>query len=50
MRRLVALFFLSAMALSAKDAKLDEIGKSPIEVKFVAGGRVPRPCAFCPVP
>ena len=40
MRSLVALFFLSAMALSAQDAKLDEIGKNPIEAKFVAGGRI----------
>ena len=40
MRSLVALFFLSAMVLSAQDSKLDEIGKNPVEAKFVAGGRI----------
>jgi hypothetical protein len=40
MRSLLALLLLSAAFVSAQDAKIDELGKSPIETKFVSGGRI----------
>jgi len=46
MRTLLAVFLLSAAFLSAQEAKIDEVGKSPMEAKFVAGGRIRMD--FCP--
>ena len=40
MRSLLALLLLSAAFVSAQDAKIDELGKSPIDTKFVSGGRI----------
>jgi hypothetical protein len=40
MRSLLALVLLSAAFVSAQDAKIDELGKSPVETKFVSGGRI----------
>ncbi|HVN17563.1 MAG TPA: hypothetical protein VMU05_02295 [Dongiaceae bacterium] len=40
MKALLALFLLSTVALVAQDTKVDEIGKSPVEAKFVSGGRI----------
>jgi hypothetical protein len=31
---------LSATFLSAQDARIEEVGKNPVEAKFVAGGRI----------
>jgi hypothetical protein len=40
MRSLLTLLLLSAAFVSAQDAKIDELGKSPVETKFVSGGRI----------
>jgi len=40
MRSLLTLLLLSAVLVSAQDAKVDELGKSPVETKFVSGGRI----------
>ena len=40
MRHLCALLLVSAAVVSAQDAKINEIGKSPVEAKFVSGGHV----------
>jgi hypothetical protein len=37
---LFALLILSAGSLAAQDAKVDEVGKTPIEAKFAPGGKV----------
>ena len=40
MRTTLALLLLSAAFVSAQDAKIEELGKSPVEAKFVSGGRI----------
>lgn len=40
MRSLLALVLLSAAPVIAQDANVDEMGKSPVESKFVSGGRI----------
>ncbi len=40
MKTLLALLILSAAVTSAQDAKLDEVGKSPVQAKFVNGGHI----------
>ena len=40
MRTLLTLLLLTAAFVSAQDAKIDELGKSPVETKFVSGGRI----------
>ena len=35
-----AFVILSAAFLSAQDAKIEEVGKSPVEAKFASGGRI----------
>jgi len=40
MKILLVLLALSTALLAAQDARLEEIGKSPVEAKFVAGGKV----------
>ncbi len=40
MKILLPLFLLSAAVLAAQDAKIDEMGKSPVETRFVSGGRI----------
>ncbi len=40
MKMLFAVVMLSTTFLAAQDAKIEEVGKSPIEAKFVAGGRI----------
>jgi hypothetical protein len=40
MKTLFALLALSAAFLSAQDAKIEEVGKSPVEAKFTPGGRI----------
>jgi len=40
MRTLFALLLLSAAFVSAQDAKIEELGKSPVEAKFASGGRI----------
>ena len=40
MRSLFALLLLSPMIGFAQDAKIEERGKSPVETKFVSGGRI----------
>ncbi len=36
----LALLCFSATALVAQDARIEEVGKSPVEAKFAAGGKV----------
>lgn len=40
MRSLLTLLLLSAAPVIAQDANVDEMGKSPVESKFVSGGRI----------
>jgi hypothetical protein len=40
MRTLFTLLLLSAGVVFAQDEKIDEVGKSPVEAKFVSGGHV----------
>jgi len=40
MRMLFVFLCLSASFLAAQDANIDEVGKSPVETKFVPGGHV----------
>ena len=40
MRILFALLILAATAAAAQDARIEEVGKSPVEAKFVAGGSI----------
>lgn len=40
MRSLFAFVFLGTTLIAAQDAKIDELGKSPVEAKFVSGGRI----------
>ena len=40
MRSLLTLLLLGTAFVSAQDAKIDELGKSPVEAKFVSGGRI----------
>jgi len=40
LRTPLALLLLSAAFVSAQDAKIEELGKSPVEAKFVAGGHI----------
>jgi hypothetical protein len=40
MRSLFLVLALSAAVILAQDGKIDELGKSPVEAKFVSGGRV----------
>jgi hypothetical protein len=40
MRSLFALLLVSAVASFAQDAKIDELGTSPVEAKFVSGGHI----------
>lgn len=40
MRCLLASLLLSTAFMAAQEAKIDELGKSPVEVKFVSGGRI----------
>lgn len=40
MRSPLIMLLVTAVASFAQDAKVDELGKSPVEAKFVAGGRV----------
>ena len=40
MRNLFAFVFLGTTLIAAQDAKIDELGKSPVEAKFVSGGRI----------
>jgi len=40
MRSLLALLLCSTALVSAQDAKIEEVGKSPVDAKFVAGGRI----------
>ena len=40
MRILFALLILAATAAAAQDARLEEVGKSPVEAKFAAGGSI----------
>lgn len=40
MKTLFALLALSTAFLAAQDARIEEVDKSPVEAKFVAGGRI----------
>lgn len=40
MRSLLALILLSVAPVRAQEANVDEMGKSPVESKFVTGGRI----------
>lgn len=40
MRSLFLVLVLSSAVVVAQDAKIDELGKSPVEAKFVSGGRI----------
>ena len=40
MRSLLIVLLITAAASFAQDAKVDEMGKSPVETKFVSGGRI----------
>lgn len=40
MRTLLAILLLNTAFVSAQDAKIEELGKSPVEAKFVSGGRI----------
>lgn len=40
MRSLLALILLSVAPVFAQEANVDEMGKSPVESKFVSGGRI----------
>ena len=40
MRSLLALILLSVAPVRAQEANVDEMGKSPVESKFVSGGRI----------
>jgi hypothetical protein len=40
MKTLFALLALSTALLAAQDARIEEVGKNPVEAKFVAGGKV----------
>lgn len=40
MRSLLALILLSVAPVLAQEANVDEMGKSPVESKFVSGGRI----------
>lgn len=40
MRTTVALLLLSTAFVSAQDSKIEEVGKSPVEAKFTAGGHI----------
>ncbi|HYM76335.1 MAG TPA: hypothetical protein VE377_10195 [Candidatus Dormibacteraeota bacterium] len=40
MRTVFALLALGTAFLSAQDARIEEVGKSPVEAKFTAGGRI----------
>ena len=40
MKTLFALLALSTAFLAAQDARIEQVGKSPVEAKFVAGGKV----------
>jgi len=40
MKTLFALLALSTAFLAAQDARIEEVGKSPVEAKFAAGGKV----------
>ena len=40
MRTLFAILLLNTAFVSAQDAKIEELGKSPVEAKFASGGRI----------
>src|SRR5579864_9788726 len=40
MRSLFTLLLLSTAFVTAQDTKINELGKSPVEAKFVSGGRI----------
>lgn len=40
MRSLFLVLVLGSAVVVAQDAKIDELGKSPVEAKFVSGGRI----------
>ena len=40
MRTLFTLFLLSTTLACGQDQRIDELGKSPVEAKFVSGGRI----------
>ena len=40
MRSPLIVLLIAAVASFAQDAKIDEVGKTPVEAKFVSGGRV----------
>ena len=40
MRTLFTLFLLGAIIACGQDKKIDELGKTPVEAKFVSGGRI----------
>src|SRR4051812_23612412 len=40
MRTILAALLLSTAFLAAQDARIEEVGKSPVETKFPAGGRI----------
>ena len=40
MRTVFTLFLLSTTMACGQDQKIDELGKSPVEAKFVSGGRI----------
>lgn len=40
MRTVFVLLILAATSTAAQEARIDEVGKSPLEAKFAAGGRV----------
>ncbi|HXJ88824.1 MAG TPA: hypothetical protein VMS18_18545 [Candidatus Binatia bacterium] len=40
MRSLLVVLLLSSVGVVAQDQKVEEVGKSPVEAKFVSGGRI----------
>ena len=40
MRTLFTLFLLGTTLACGQDQRIDELGKSPVEAKFVSGGRI----------
>ena len=40
MRTTLALLLLSTAFVSAQDARIEEVGKSPVEARFASGGRI----------
>jgi len=40
MKRLVIMLLITAVASFAQEAKIDEAGRTPVQAKFVSGGRV----------